>query len=150
MRRITGSYFFTWRGGMGGLSVFTCTRDVEAFLKKTAIAYHLNPRKGAEFGGMQWKPFLKTLRRRKYCTAPAILVTHQINRSYGGRLIPQSLPTTESELWKILRFENGRHVKTRWNQPPLGRGREIPAKHSPRLRPNRKVRNKRNTVEFRK
>ena len=58
--------FLRLEGGHGGLSVFTCTRDVEAFLKKTAIAYHPNPRKGAEFGGMQWKPFLKTLRRREY------------------------------------------------------------------------------------
>ena len=29
------------------------TRDVEAFLKKTAIAYHPNPHKRAKLGGMQ-------------------------------------------------------------------------------------------------
>ena len=29
------------------------------------------------------------------------------------RSMPQSLPTTESESRKILRFENGRHVKNR-------------------------------------
>ena len=29
------------------------TRDVEAFLKKTVIAYRLNPTKGPSFGGIQ-------------------------------------------------------------------------------------------------
>ena len=48
----TGSAFsFVWERAI-------TTRDVEAFLKKTAIAYHLNPRKRAKLDGMQYRSSL--------------------------------------------------------------------------------------------
>ena len=69
---IKNSQDLATRDNYNVLEAFSCaqalTRNVEAFLEKTAIAYRQNVAFFSNSSGMQQQSFLKTLQRCEYCT----------------------------------------------------------------------------------